>query len=174
MSGQESTGLELIDELLAMLDEELRLLRVRIEQFEELGQAILSRDNARLETLLEEMTEVQQAQARLDRDLATLRELLARQWGLGPGELKLLDIARRVDGEAGMKIEHRREQVILLAETLKRKHLNTAVLLSESARVNRQLLEGLLPSGRSTKVNTYGPRGAKGWSGGAGLVDAEM
>lgn len=162
----------LLPDLLAALDEEIALLGLRTRQFEELYDAILHRKNDRMETVLEDMTRAQQQQVRLDETLRSLRAHFARSLGRGPHDLRLCELADRLEADAGRRLREKRQQILLLAERLKRKHLLTAILLGESARINRLILESLLP--RTDAVTTYGVSGAKPWHTSSGLVDAEM
>lgn len=159
------------DELHHILQEEIRLLHERIAQFDELYDAILHRNNDRMETLLEEMTATQQAQAKVDTSLDALRNLFARSLGCSPAEIRLSELADHVhDPQA---VLHKREQIILLSESLKKKHLRTAVLLTECARINRSLLDGLLPA-EEQGLSTYGHGGANPWRSNSGLLNAEL
>ena len=86
--------------------------------------------------------------------------------------MKLSKLIEQLDDEHRLGVNYRREQIVLLAEQLRRRHVETAMLLMESARVNRMLLESLFP--QSEPVNTYGTEGAQSWRPDAGLLDAEM
>lgn len=158
------------DELHHILDEEIRLLHERACQFDELYDAILHRQNDRMETLLAEMTATQQEQAKVDTSLDALRQLFARSLRCEPGQIKLSELADHIDNPDA--VLHKREQIILLSEALKKKHLNTAVLLTECARINRALLDGLLPENEPS-LTTYGHGGSNPWRSNTGLVDAE-
>jgi hypothetical protein len=159
------------DELHHVLDEEIRLLHERTRQFDELYDAILHRHNERMETLLGEMTATQQEQAKVDTSLDALRQLFAKSLRCRPAEIKLSELADHVDHPDG--VLHKREQIILLSEALKKKHLRTAVLLTECSRINRALLDGLLPENEPS-LTTYGHEGSNPWRANTGLVDAEF
>lgn len=163
---------EMAPELLSLLEEEIELLRVRTRQFDELYDAILHRRDERMESLLEAMTDAQHRQVDLDGKLQTLRTIFARALGVEENTIRLSRLIDWLDGTHATDLRNQREQIILLAERLKKKHLTTAVLLSESARINRMLLEGLLP--KADSVTTYGTGGTKPWQMNSGLVDAEM
>jgi flagellar biosynthesis/type III secretory pathway chaperone len=158
------------DELIGLLDQEIELLGIRIGQFDALYEAILHRRNDEMESLLETMTRTQQQQATLDVTLQDMRRLFARWMGCPPGEVRLASIAQAVSD--GRQVESRRERIIVLAEKLKKKHLHTAVLLGECSRLNRMLLDGLLPSGPQP-ITTYGRGGRKDWQSSSTLLDTE-
>ncbi len=163
---------EMVRELLILLDEEIQLLRLRVGQFDELYEVTLRRGSERVDLLLEEMVLAQQRQIDLDAKLQAGRGMIARSVGCPRRELKLSMLIEMLEDVQARELEHKRQQIILLAERLKRRHLDTAMLLSESIRVNRMLLEGLLPA--SGTVTTYNTGGAKGWRDGTGLLDAEI
>lgn len=159
-------------ELLSLLDEEIALLGRRTRQFDDLYEAILHRRNEQMESLLEEMTLAQQQQAELDEKLRAIRTTFARALRRPTREIRLSELISLLEGQPRTRLREKRQQIILLAEQLKRKHLKAAILLGESARINRRLLESLLP--QTEAVTTYGTGGAKPWRTSSGLVDAEM
>ncbi|MBN1554471.1 MAG: hypothetical protein JXA11_06980 [Phycisphaerae bacterium] len=159
-------------DLLALLDEEITLLGLRAKQFDDLYEAILHRRDERMETLLADMTLAQQRQAVLDDKLQAMRSMLSRALGREQQDIRLSELVGLLEETPSRQLREKRQQIILLAERLKRKHLTTAILLAESARINRLLLESLLP--QTDTVTTYGAGGAKPWRTSSGLVDAEM
>jgi hypothetical protein len=163
---------KMMPDLLALLDEEIELLGLRTRQFGDLYEVILHRLDEKMDSLLEEMTAAQQQQAELDEKLHSIRIMIARAMKRPMGEIRLSELVNLLDGESQRLLRDKRQQIILLAERLKRKHLTTALLLGQSARINRRLIESLLP--RSETLTTYGLGGAKPWQTSPGLVDAEM
>jgi hypothetical protein len=159
-------------DLLALLDEEISLLGLRTRQFESLYDAILHRRDDAMETILEDMTLAQHQQANLDKQLLDVRLSIARVLQRPMQDIRLSELILLLDGELKTSLREKRQQIILLSERLKRKHLTTAILLSESARINRRLIESLLP--KNDTVTTYGTGGANPWRTSSGLVDAEM
>jgi hypothetical protein len=163
---------EMVRELLILLDEEIQLLQLRVSQFEEMYDCTLHRRSQRLVSLTEEMVLAQQRQVDLDTQLQTGRALIARSLGMPRRDLKLSTLIAMLENIQASQLDHKRQQIILLAEQLKRRHLDAAMLLNESIRINHVLLEGLLPA--SGTVTTYNTDGAKGWRDGTGLLDAEI
>ena len=162
----------MLPDLLTLLDEEIALLRLRTRQFEELYDTILHRREERMEALLAEMTDAQHRQASLDETLQAMRTMFARALSRPAGDIRLSELVRLLEGPSQNRLREKRQQIILLAERLKRKHLTAAILLGESARINRRLIESLLP--KSETLTTYGMGGKKPWQTSSGLVDAEM
>ncbi len=163
----------MMPDLLALLDEEIVLLGLRTRQFDALYDTILHRREETMDALLEDMTDAQQRQVELDAKLQEVRTIFARAAGYAAGEIRLSELIQLLDGEPRKQLREKRQQIILLAERLKRKHLSTAMLLGESARINRRLIQSLLP--KAETVTTYGGMGGvKPWQTSSGLVDAEM
>jgi flagellar biosynthesis/type III secretory pathway chaperone len=159
-------------ELEALLDEEISLLDLRRSQLAELSKVILARDDNRMEHLLEEIERTQHIQAATDSRLNALRSALAGAWNCAPGEVRLSRVIAESPGQTRIALEHRRQQIVAMTQALRKQHLETAVLLSECAKVNRRLLEGLLP--RSQEVTTYGAEGSRAWRPDTGLTDQEL
>jgi hypothetical protein len=172
MTTPTATFESLVDDLLHLLDREHDILQLRHEQMRALYDVILSNDDGRMETLLREMTRAQQDQAALDEELDTLRSVLARLLELPTEELRLGLLVQRLSGERRDALARKHNAIIEQARLLKVQHLDTALVLTEASRLNRMLLEGLLP--QAGEVRTYGSQGKHGWRDNTGLVDAEM
>lgn len=161
----------LTDELLAVLDAEVALLGKRCEQLDLLAEAVAQRDDATLETLLDEIEIAQKLQEQLDRKVHAVRAALANHYGVPVEQMRLSRLVRWLSGHRKGAVDYRRQQVLLLAEDLKQKNFEAAVVLSECARLNRMLLQCLFPKDQG--VTTYGSDGSAVWRFGAGAVDAE-
>ncbi len=160
---------DLAGELIDLLDEELRLLECRRDQLKRLSAAITDRDDELLEQLLREMEQTIRAQGDTDLRLEALRATLAGALGCSPAELRLSRVVETLDGQQRLALEYRRRRIVLLAEELRREHLQATLVLSESARINRALLEGLFPT--SAEITTYARDGAQPWRSDTGLVN---
>jgi len=162
----------LVAELVAVLDEEIALLIKKQSELAALADSIVERDDERLAGLLVEMQQTQQAQSATDVKLDALRNIFAERLLCRPEELKLSRIIESLDEDDRLTVDYRRQQIVVLGEQLRREHLETAILLAESARINRLLLEGLFPQSRP--VTTYDIDGQKSWRPGAGLLNTEL
>ncbi len=166
------SGKALMTELLAILDEEIGLLNKKRTELENLAEAIVERNDTRMEQLLVEMEQTHQAQEATDIKLDALRNALAAKLDCPPAELKLSRLIEQLDGDDRLTVDYRRQQIILLAEQLRRRHMETAMLLMEAGRINHMLLETLFP--QTSPVTTYSPDGPSSWRPDAGLLDAEL
>lgn len=162
----------LMTELLAVLDEEIALLNTQRSELEALASAIVQRDDERLGKLLVKMEQTQQDQQAVDVKLDALRSTLAAKLGCRPEEMKLSRLIEQLSEADRLGVDYRRQQVVLLVKQLRSKHMETALLLMESARINHLLLKSLFP--HSEPVTTYSTDGAKSWRPDAGLLDAEL
>ena len=162
----------LVRELLTVLDEEIALLERKTAQLDRLGRITIDRDEDAFEALLKEIEQAQADQDRADRRMEAIRAALAGALGMLPKELRLGWLVRQLPEEQALAVDYRRQQVLLLARALRRKHMETVFLLHECTRVNRLLLAGLMP--RSEPVVTYDSDGASVWRADSGALDAEM
>jgi flagellar biosynthesis/type III secretory pathway chaperone len=161
----------LVDELVGVLDDEIALLELRVSQLQGMSDAILSRNEEELEKLLDEVERTEQLQSATDSKLKGIRMALAGVFGCEPDEMKLSRLILELPPEKRLAVSHRREHIVRITETLRRKHLETAILLSECARINRMLLSAMFPD--SQTATTYSAEGAEVWRPDTGLVDAE-
>ena len=162
----------LIGELESVLDEEILLLEQKRRQLEDMGGAILDRDDDSLGRSLEEAEQTTQRQQAADLRLQALRNTFAEVLNLPAKQVRLSDIAETVDQAQRQTIEYRRQQIILLAEEVQKKHLETALLLSECARINQLMLESLFP--QHQEASTYRPDGRELSDTDASLLDTEL
>lgn len=157
--------------LSSLLDEEIELLEIRSQQMTRLAEAILGRGEEGMEPVLAEMEHVAGQQENTDRRLRAARRDLAEAFGVEAGDLKLCELIDRLGEPLAADLDRQRDMIVRLAGRLRRQHLETSVLLAECSRVNRMLLEGLLPAGQT--VTTYGRGGTADWKPQAGLLDTE-
>jgi hypothetical protein len=171
MTSKKAPTDSLVGELLQVLDEEISLLDLRCEQLEKLTRTILDRDNAAMEQLLDAIERAQQAQASADARLSVVRGSLAAELDLPAKELRLSGLAQRLPDELALAVDSRRRRIIGLANAVRRKNLEAAIVLSECARINHLLMQSLFP--RESSVTTYQQDGPRTWRTGAALIDAE-
>jgi len=162
---------ELIRRLIEALDEEIAHLDRRRVQLRNLADCIVERDERGLERLLEEIEGAMARQAELDDRLEAVRSNIADALWDRPGRLTVGGIVESLDEPARSRLAGRRRQAIEAVEAFQQQHLHTSVLLLESVRVNRMMLEAVFPHSRG--VTTYRAGGQDPWRPDTGLVDAE-
>jgi flagellar biosynthesis/type III secretory pathway chaperone len=171
MNSRSPTIAERAGALAELLDEEIALLDLRRSQLSSLCAAIIDRDEDAVERLLDQIERAQELQSATDQKLDSLRRELAARLACEGERMKLSALIASIDEPQRGQLAARRQRIIELAERLQLEHMRTVVLLTECARINRLLLEGLLPG--SEGVTTYRADGADAWQADAGLVDTE-
>ena len=154
-----------------LLDEEAALLVLRHSQLGSLCSAIIERDESAVERILDQIEQAQQLQTISDQKVAALRDELACQLGVDAASLRLSVLIEMLPPYCQAGVLTKRRRVLDLAERFGVQHMRTVMLLSECARINRLLLEGLFP--RCQAVTTYSAGGSHTWQAEAGLVDTE-
>ena len=150
-----------ISDLMNILGKEIKLLKTREEQFEKLHNIVIKCKGEQMDALLEEMTTSRQEQAELDSELDYMRDTIAGILNIPSRDTTLREIAKKVGGKDGEKLITLRQQLIVLAERLKTQHLNTAVLLAEMSRINKELINSMIPdSERRNRDGDERPIGA--------------
>ncbi len=160
------------NELLVILDKEIELLNRKRSELDCLTEVIVANNDRGMEKLLEQMEQTQQAQAETDIKLDALRKALANELQLPTEQVRLSSLIEQLEGDDRLAADYRRQQIVLLAEQLRRKHMETALLLMESSRINRLLLDSFFP--QSQPVNTYDADGSQSWRPDTGLLDTEL
>jgi flagellar biosynthesis/type III secretory pathway chaperone len=162
---------DLLEQLAKVLDEEQSLLERRLLELQSLSESIVKRDEEWMAQLMEQIEQTQRRQEQVDAQLRLLRARLGVLLGCGP-EVRMSDLAIHVEGPQWAAIQSRRERIIDTMRDVRRQHLQTSMLLLEASRINRMLMDSMLPS--SPSVMTYGQGGSETWRGEGGLMDAEL
>lgn len=160
-----------VDELTTVLDQEIELLELKRLQMANLYAAIVERDDAVMETLLEQMEHAQRHQEAVDARMAAIRAIMAKSMGAAPATVRLAMLVEMLPAEMSAAIAVRREKIVDLADRLRKQHMSTSLLLRECSRINRMMLEALL-SGPAA-LTTYGTGGKTEWRSREGLLDTE-
>lgn len=161
---------EAIAALQAGLDQEALLLERRLGQLRRLSEVVVAREDQPLERLLSEMEQTERLQEECDTQLQAARRELAASLRQ-PRPMRLSEIIPFLPETAAGELRARRGRILELIELVQRQHLRTAVLLSESIRINRLMLQSFLPA--CQHVETYGAGGRQHWQARAGLLDVE-
>lgn len=161
-----------VDRLVDALDRELAVLDRRERQTDELRQAIIQADDGRMESLLEQMGQIDQEQSLVDAEVGALRSAISAMIDPRGVTMKLSELARRLPADQSSAIEGRRERIVRKIGELRRLHVETAVMLAECARINRMLLDTMRRGGGT--VATYDARGSHQRARTGGLLSAEL
>ncbi len=162
----------LVDQLIEVLDETIALQQEVLDQFPAASRVMAVRDNAALTKMMEDLGRTLPRLEDVARRRSAVRSRLAAALDCPIAEVTLESLARLLPEPLSSTIHRRRQSLRRLAETVRRRHLETAVLLTEMARVNRSLLRGLFP--KADGAGMYRTDGTTYWQPGRALLDARL
>ncbi len=163
----------LIDELVVILDEEIELLELKRSQLADLSESLVAADDEAVEALLEQIEQVERTQTATDLKLETVRGALAGVFGYDDVKaLRLSVLVAELPDAQALAVDDRRRRMAEQVGKLRRQHLQTAMLLVECSRINRKMMECILPAEET--VATYDATGTSLWRSGTSLVDKEL
>lgn len=150
---------EKIDELLVVLDEDIRNVRESLSRLDELRGLVVKRDEPALAGLLETI----RGEADSYRSCELKRQSMRKELGVILGcEVEQVTLSRFegiLAGEKKAQVAKRKAELRSLTGKLKKEHLKTTMLLSDCARFNGALLRGVLELGRTGAI-TYTSAGS--------------
>lgn len=147
-----------VEQLLAVLDEDIRHLETTLSQLDALRGLLIKRDDAALDRLLGEIRGRTEAYAANEQIRQRLRADLALMLGGDTGRFTLSKLQSKLPEPHRAAVASRREKLRSLVAELKREYTLTSLLVSDCARFNRTLLRTLFGTGRQTGV-IYSPSG---------------
>lgn len=149
-----------VDELIDVLDVDIRCLQESLSYLDELRRFVVNRDEASLEKLMKHIGESMDGCSSNALQRQSLRRLLAGALGCSIKELTLSYLERFLEGAKKRRISERKAELKILIDKLKKEHISTTMLLSDCASFNSHLLQGILNLGRKDTV-TYTSGGLK-------------
>jgi hypothetical protein len=148
-----------VDELLLVLDEDIRHIQQSLSRLNELRSLIIKRDDAALGKLLELIRSESEGYRSHELKRQSIRKELASVLGCGPAQMTLSALETSLPKEKKGQVTEKKAKLQSLIKELKKEHLSTALLLSDCARFNRMLLKGVFNLG-NTRTVYYGSNGA--------------
>jgi hypothetical protein len=162
-----------VDELLAVLDKDIRHVRASLSRLDELRALVVKRDPAAMGELLEEIREQTQEYSENESARESMRRELAGILGCEVGDMTLSRLESVLDDDKRLEVGRRKTLLKSLTDKLKTEHMRTAMLLSDCARFNSTLLSGILELGNAGAI-TYGSDGTAISQGGSVFVSMEF
>jgi len=147
-----------IDQLLTVLDNDIRHIMENLSRLNELRSLVVKRDDASLHKLLETIRSGSNTYRENGLKRQSLREELAIAANCSLKQMTLSRLEAELSGEKKAEVAERRVKLQTLAEKLKKEHLSTTILLSDCARFNSVLLKSVLEF-RQAGAITYNPKG---------------
>jgi hypothetical protein len=148
-----------VEQLLGVLDEDVRHLETTLTQLDALRGLLVKRDDAGLDQLLGEIRTRTESYAANERERQVLRVDLARTLGCETSRLTLSKLGSMLPEQQRMAVRARQERLKALVMELRREYTLTAALVSDCSRFNQRLLRAFFGAGGQTSV-TYSPSGA--------------
>lgn len=149
-----------VQELMAVLDRDIEHMQQSLGRLEELRVLVIKRDEAGLKELLEKIRVESESNAANERARQLLRAQLAQMCGHEPQQLTLSRLEAVLPDKFRLPLAERKSSLRALAGQLARENLSVGMLLADCARINNQLLRGILEHGGKGLV-CYDASGAK-------------
>jgi len=159
MEATTSVAQEKVDELLVVLDSDIRHIRECLASLNELRSSVVKRDDAALARLLDRIRIESDGYRANELKRQSIRKELAPILGCSVEQMTLSRLETVLPKETGAQISRIRAELKPLVNEFKKEHLSTMLLLSECARFNGLLLASILDLGK-TEMLVYSPKGA--------------
>jgi len=141
-----------LDELLALLDRQIVLLRQKVSLMRSIAQCVRRQDVSGLRALLEGEIELETVGDGLSGRIQALREHLAAHLRLPPEQVTLGRLAQSIDGPDGIALSDRRERLLTLVEELHNESAAAARLARFAFEFDQELLLMLTGTRESNPV----------------------
>jgi len=148
-----------VDELLAVLDKDIRHIHDTLSQLNELRSLVIKRDDTALAKLLGSIRAEADSYAANESKRQSIRRELAGAFSCNVKQMTLSRLETLLPEQKKVQISDRKASLRALIKELKKEHSSTAMLLSECARFNSLLLRAIFDVGKTGTV-TYSPNGA--------------
>jgi len=161
-----------LEAFIGALDEAIGLQEEVLAQLEAMAEAVGRLDESALRA---QMNHLDPMPARLEeagRRRHRARVQLAEALGRPLAEVTLGGLAHDLPEPQAGRLRRRRARLRDLGESVRRRHLRTAVLLGEAARINQSLLAALTPE--TDRPRTYRTDGSRDRSTGRAVLDARL
>jgi len=163
---------ELVEQLMAVLDEDAAQIRSTLARLDALRAAVIKRDEETLRSQLEAIQEESECSRRIEMKRQRIRRQLAEILGCDIGSMNLSALCSVCAPEQRRRIRRQQEQLGRLAGEFRMAHTYTTILLRECSRLNRMLLRQIV--GQSAQTVTYTARGHERWDVHDDMVNMRM
>ncbi len=141
-----------IDELLTVLDEDIRHIENSLSWLNELRTLVIRRDDAALQRLLESMRIEVDSYASNESRRRSIRKELAVALGCRCEEVTLSGLEPALPQEKAEQVTYRKTVLKKLIEQIKKEYRSTTLLLLDCARFNNLLLRAVFDLGKAETV----------------------
>ncbi|MHC4395223.1 MAG: flagellar export chaperone FlgN [Planctomycetota bacterium] len=162
-----------IDELLAVLDEDIKHIQDSLLRLDELRSLLIKPSNESLDSLLESIRADSDGYAVNESKRQSIQRELAAELGFGVGQMNLSRIEAHLMGQKKDQVISKKIKLRSLTEELRKEHLSTAMLLSDCARFNGLLLRTIFDFGKTGTVY-YNSNGSTKRQSGTAFVNLQF
>ena len=159
MEATVSAARQKVDELLDVLDRDIRQVQENLSWLNELRALLIRRDDAALGGLMDKIRGESDSYRTNETKRQSIRKELADIFQCQFEQMTLSRLEAVLPQEKVAQVAQRRAQLRPLLDQLKKEHLSTMLLLSECARFNKLLLTSIFELGK-TGMLVYDPSGA--------------
>jgi hypothetical protein len=149
-----------VDELLAILETDMRDLKEGLSRLNELRGLVIKRDDAALSRLLDTIRAEANSRSVQGAKRQSIRRDLAKELLCSAEQVTLSRMESILPETKRSRIASTKAALRVLVKELQEEHTRTAMLLSECARLNRLFLRHFLGLGK-TETATYSPDGVR-------------
>ncbi|AQT66916.1 FlgN protein [Anaerohalosphaera lusitana] len=164
---------QLADELIEVLDEDIRHLEGSLERLDTLRAMTITRDETGLNELLETIRIQANRYSAVEQKRQQLRTQIAALLGSSFDDTDLSLIAKALAGEKSQAVKTRQDRLAELVGKMNVEHAATAMLLAECSRFNQQILNSILCT-KSSEGTTYSRQGAKNENRTSGMMNMRL
>ena len=148
-----------IDELLAILDKDIQHIQESLSWLNELRSLVIKRNDTALSQLMQTIRTEADSYSATESKRQLIRKALADIFGCSVKKVTLSMLQNVLPEEQKAQVEDRKTKLRTLIKELRKEHLSTAMLLSDCAKFNNQLLKALFELG-DKGTTFYQPDGA--------------
>lgn len=162
-----------VDRLLVVLQRQIQTIKLNLSRLNELRAFVVKRDELSLRKLLTTIQSESPNQADDELKREILRKELAAILGCQTRQMTLTMLEKELDGPKKERVTQIKDDLRASAIELRKEHAGTMMLLSECARFNKTLLNGVLQMGRSSEI-TYSQNGSALRHGNSGFMNLQF
>lgn len=163
---------QLVDDLLLILDADIRQVSLTLNRLDELRGSVIKRDEEGLKSLLHVIQEEGSVYGQVELRREEIRGELANIAGCSFSEMNLSYLSCYLSCGRVEEIRSKQAELQDLTRRLKCEHLGTEMLLKECMNLNKKMLKGIFSNGSET--TTYNSRGRTSWEVQQGLVNFKL
>jgi len=138
-----------VDELLVVLDKDIRHIEQTLSQLNDLRSLLIKRDDVALGRLLESIQVKSHSYGSHELKRQSIRKELATALGCSFGQMTLSRLETVLPEGKRAQVTQKQTKLRALTKELKKEHLGTTLLLSECARFNNLLLKSIFDLGET-------------------------